>query len=212
MKEKLIQFFKKPRVQYWLGILASNLVGALLVLLTPQFLTVISAAVGNPSVGFLSFSLFIGIPIAMGVVSAYCWRKLDFTTNNYFTASLLNTLCAICFSAFLLHEGTICLIIVSPLLYLSIASGSIIGRYMFRENKVQMQLLPLLLFLLAFDAIAPHHYQNVVTDRVVIHARPERVWRYVVAFPPIKAKPTFWLFKAGFPPPLQSTVSGYYLG
>ena len=113
-----------------------------------------------------------------------------------------------------MHEGVICLVIVSPLLLSFVFLGSLLGRWLFgrMNDRLNLSLIPLTLALLAWDALTPHHYENAVSDTLVIHAPPSQVWAHLAAVPPIPEKPDFWLFRMGLPYPTQATVAGAGVG
>jgi hypothetical protein len=162
----------------------------------------------------LVFSEFIIIPVLMGIIGAWFWRKSDLSGRAIMGKSFLNGCLAIFLSSIFLGEGIICLIIVSPLLFVSIIVGALIGRAMFREmnNRINSSIIGILLTVILTDYLSEHHYENMVSDTIVVNAPPEKIWKNVVAFKRIKEKNKYWLFKAGLPSPVESTVEGYYLG
>ncbi len=160
----------------------------------------------------LAFSEFIIIPILMGIICAWSWRNLHLKGRVSALYSCLNSFLAILLSAIFLGEGVICLLIVSPLIFSFMWLGTFIGRKMFaiNNNKLNVSIIALLLFIFITDSVSEHHYENKVSDQIIINAPPAKVWKNVVAFEPIKQKNTFWLFRIGMPCPIESTVSGYY--
>ena len=111
-------------------------------------------------------------------------------------------------------EGIICLVIVSPLLFVCISAGAFAGRSMFKEDNstLNSSIFAALFLVFITDSISEHHYQNMVSDELIINATPDKIWKNVVAFERIKEENKYWLFKVGMPSPVQSTVSGYHLG
>lgn len=164
--------------------------------------------------GVLVFSEFIIIPLLMGVMSAWFWRNLSLRATKRTVFAIYNTLLAILFSYLFLREGSICLLIVSPLLFCFVIGGTIMGEMMFDKNdtKLNMSIIAALLFVFIADSLSTHHYENMVSDTIIVNAPPAKVWPNVVAFKRIKAPDTFWLFRAGMPSPVESTVTGYYEG
>lgn len=194
-----------------LGVGAANLVALGLMLLA--FKLTGSASSGDVA-GVLIGSVFVLVPLVMGLVSAWFWRDSDLSTGGYFLYSLVDCGLGLALSVVFMQEGLICLLIVSPLLILMVFGGALLGRMLFARNshRLNLSLVPLALGVLVFDALSPHHSRHAVTDRVVIHARPDVVWRHIAAFPAIPDKPHFWLFKLGLPYPVRSTIEGVRVG
>jgi hypothetical protein len=168
----------------------------------------------NKGTGILVFSEFIIIPMLMGIICAWNWKNLQLKGRMSGLYSFYNSLLAILLSSIFLGEGIICLIIVSPLIFGFMCLGTYIGRKMFEENnnELNVSIIVLLLFVFVMDSVSEHHYQNEVTDKIIINAPPDKVWNNVVAFEPIKQKNTFWLFRIGMPSPMATTVTGRYQG
>lgn len=194
-----------------LGAGAANLVGIALMALS-RALTIVSPQTS----GALVFSVFILIPLVMGIVSAFFWRRLELGTGQYLVFSLLTSGVGIALSYFVLREGVVCLVIVSPLILAFVFSGALIGRALFRPgppNALRLCLAPLLLAVWVADCLSPHHHRNVVTTRVVVRARPETVWPYLTQFPPIPAgRDAFWLNRLGLPRPERTTATAPVVG
>lgn len=204
----------KRRVAFWMGVLVSDLVG----LLTLLAVTLLHSQLTLPQAetyvaGYLA-SQFVVIPIGMGIVAAYFWRKLNFTTFEILLASFFITGGALLGSFLILREGVICLIMASPLLILFIMLGLMIGKILWARSNTWLgaSTLPLMALMLIADAQMPHHHAAIVTDEVLIAAPPARVWRYVAGYPKIETPPRWWLWKIGLPFPVQSTSTGAFTG
>ncbi|MDQ0967168.1 hypothetical protein QFZ20_002571 [Flavobacterium sp. W4I14] len=164
--------------------------------------------------GILVFSEFVILPLLMGVISAWFWRNLNLKSKLLIWYSILNGLLAILLSYIFLREGTICLIIVSPLIFAFVITGAFIGKTMFRKNNqtLNVSIVSILLVIFTVDSISDHHYRNMVSDEMIVKAAPEKIWKNVVSFEKIKQADTYWLFKAGMPSPMQTTVTAYKKG
>jgi uncharacterized protein YndB with AHSA1/START domain len=164
--------------------------------------------------GIFVFSNFIIVPLLMGMISAYFWRDLNLTGGKYTLYAIYNSIAALAASYLFLSEGYICLLIISPLLIGFTIGGTFIGRVMFKkeENTLNVSILSLLLLVLTIDSLTTHPFENIVSDTIVINAPPEKVWKYVVAYEPIKEKENYWLFQIGMPSPVQSTAEAYCKG
>jgi len=157
---------------------------------------------------------FVLIPMVMGGVCAYFWQEAKLSKPAYFLYGLLNTITALTISYLFLKEGIICLIMASPLLLIFILIGSLIGREIFkaRHKQLNISLAPIVLALLIGDSLMPHNFHNEESDRIVIHASPQRVWQYIIDYPANTTHSDYWLARLGMPVPLQSTSSGHEVG
>ena len=196
-----------------LGLVVSNLVGYSLIALTRYFLiyTDLEKSGSSPN---LILSEFIIIPIIMGLVSMWFWRKLYFSWYAITVNSFYTLVVALSLSAIIIHEGIICIIIVSPIVLIFLVVGCYIGKWMFqRDNStLNLSVFSILAFIFFADAYSKHEFENVVSDTMIVKAPPAKVWQNVIAFKRIKQPSNFWLFDIGLPRPMETTVDGYYLG
>jgi hypothetical protein len=196
------------RYKISLGIIIANVIAMLIIFISKW---IAYSDTYTSLAGVFIFSDFIIVPIFMGVVCAYVWKNLEMSSWEYVLYSILNSMMAVACSYFFLHEGYICLIIVSPLLIGFNIAGVFIGKAMYKKNKntLNISIVSLLLIVFVYDSLSNHEYQNKVSDTIVINAPPSKVWQYVVAYEPNQEKENYWLFKIGMPSPLQSTVDCY---
>ena len=169
----------------------------------------------NPSSGgVLVFSEFVILPMLMGIMSAWFWKDYKLSNKTLIWNSILNGFIAILLSYFFLGEGTICLLIVSPLIFAFVVTGAFIGKVMFkrRDQKMNISFVSLLLLIFIVDSVSDHQYENMVSDEIIIKATPDKIWKNVVAFEKIKQPNQYWLFKLGMPSPMQTTVTANKLG
>lgn len=162
----------------------------------------------------LMFSEFIIIPAFMGIISAWFWRNLGLRGKTLAWYSCINGFIAIVLSFIFLQEGVICLLIVSPLIFTFVITGAFMGEAMFKKNNqtLNLSIVLLLIFVFISDSLSNHQYVNMVSDQLVINAPPTKIWNNVVAFKRIQEPNKYWLFKAGMPSPVESTVEGNYVG
>ncbi|NCD68836.1 SRPBCC family protein [Mucilaginibacter agri] len=188
------------------GYLFSNLFAFALMGITKLFIP--------SSDSVLIFSEFVIIPFLMGIISTWFWRKRELRSRRLMWYSCINVFIAIGLSALFLKEGSICLLIVSPLLWTFITAGAFAGQKMFERsnNTLNISVVALLLLIFVADSLSQHNYENEVSDQMVINAPVSEVWQHVVAFKRIKKENKYWLFKIGMPSPVESTVDGYHLG
>lgn len=164
--------------------------------------------------GVLIFSEFVLLPFLMGIICAWFWRNLKMKNRSLTGYAVLNGLIAILLSAIFLGEGVICLLIVSPLVFGFVITGTFVGRQMFNNNNKTLNacVFSLLLVIFIIDSLSEHHFDSMVADEMVIQAAPEEVWKHVVAFEKIEKENNYWLFKIGMPSPMATTVEGYSVG
>ena len=170
-----------------IGVVLSNLFAFVTIALTHWALEHFKGAEG-----VLVMAEFFIIPLVMGMICAKTWRT-RIGIGGYFLWSFINFLFTLLWAWLFLGEGYICLIIVSPIIYLSLVAGSFIGRALFKRNNrtLNASVFGLILFLYVFDVFSSHDYRAAVRDELVINAPPEVVWPHVVAFDPIQDEPEF---------------------
>lgn len=193
-----------------MGYLMANLMAFVIIGFT-KYMHRPGSGIGNS--GVLIFSEFVIVPLLMGIISAWYWRDLALASGKLTWYSCVNCFIAIALSFIFLQEGTICLLIVSPLIICFVIAGTFLGRSMFKKNDktLNVSIIGILVVIFITDSLSKHEYENMVSDKIVINAPPAKVWDNVVAFEPIKQKNDFWLFRIGLPSPAATTVTGNYV-
>ncbi|WP_285008192.1 SRPBCC family protein [Pedobacter faecalis] len=178
------------------------------------FSSIAIASFLKPDSNVLVYTEFVVVPLLMGIICAWCWRDLGIKSRVLVLLSCLNGLIGVLLSAVFLGEGVICLLIVSPLIFTFIITGLFTGRAIFkkRNQNLNVSVVSLLLLLFFVDTASRHHYENLVSDVIIVDAPPEKVWKHVVAFDRIEEEGNYWLFKMGMPSPVAASVDGYYEG
>src|ERR1700744_3425106 len=189
------------------GIIIPNIFGVAVLVLSKYFIEF------REHGGFI-FSEFVVVPMLMGLISAWFWRNLALRGRTVALYALYSCLVALLFSFIFLGEGTICLIIVSPLIFAFMIIGIFIGRFIFSrdDDRLSVSIVLVLVLIFAIDARSTHNYENEVSDIITINAPLSKVWQNVVAFKRIERKNTYWLFKIGMPSPVESTVEARRVG
>lgn len=196
------------RISIISGIFISNVLAVIVMALLKAF----SSWIGDK--GVMIFSIFFIIPFLMGLLNAWLWRSFTLKISSTIGWCLISTLLLAIFSSVFLGEGYLCLIIVLPVVLAVMCCGTFIGKAMFRKknNRLNSTVFGVLLVILIADMSSNHDAYNMVSDTMIVNAPIEKVWPYVVEYEPIKIKETYWLFKAGMPSPVQSTVDGHAAG
>ncbi|HEX8237073.1 MAG TPA: hypothetical protein VF600_14030 [Abditibacteriaceae bacterium] len=208
--------WKRTRV-LWAGFAASNLVGLLTVVALPRVLEALSSWFaprgGGTFVSVLGISMFVAIPLSMGAISALVWKPLQLPKSHLSLYSASNTILAVGGSAVVLREGAICLLMASPILWVMIWSGCLMGEALFNwvNRPLRMSLLPLFALCL-FQDVRSSNVTHEISDEVTIRATPAQVWHQVKRFPPVDDAPEYWLFKMGMPMPIVSKLYGEKIG
>ncbi len=200
-------------VRLFAGMLIANVAGGVLCLLLVLWVRDVN---GGAVVILPSLML---IPCGIGLTAAWVWRHLDVRMTPIALHALSCTVVGIAGAAVIMHEGTVCLLIASPLLYLFILLGVAIGdgrlfEPVFKPRNIRRStaLLPLFFVVTVAEPMTRVDHTGVVTDEILIHAPPAVVWPHVTAISEIQAPPRFWLFKMGLPMPMSMTVDGDSVG
>lgn len=194
----------------WAGILIGDLATAGLFLAIQRWI----ASLDAPMKPLLSVPNFLLVPAFGGLVASWFWRKLKLNPLGYLLHSFSMTVIGIGGAAVFLGEGIVCLVIVTPGLYIILLAGMLLGRLLFmpRDNGLRLVLLPLLAFVAHAEAQLRSDKQEAVTDEILIHASPAQVWPHVLAFPRIQEPPDYWIFRLGLPCPMETTNGGDRVG
>src|SRR6266446_4183105 len=190
-----------PRNVVWIMMLCTlvaNAIGGCLVFAVTWFVGAyrehdVSALIAWPS--------FFLIPFLVGLIAAWFWRRIHRTIAWSTLDSLFLTLVGLAAAAIVLREGIICLVIVSPALYVFILCGLLLGRVWFRPNysKLQLTIVPLLALLTLGESLYHVEQQAVITDRILIHAPPAKFSPHLLPFPETPDPPNYWIFTLGLP-------------
>lgn len=197
-------------IRLWSGILIGNLATAGLFLAIKQWV----ASIDGPTGPLLSVPSFLLFPAFGGLMASWFWRRLNLTIADCLIHSVSMTAIGIGGAAMLLGEGAVCLVIATPGLYVMLLVGILFGRLLFmpRDNGVRVVMLPLLAFFALAETQFRSDQQEAVTDEILIHAPPARVWPHVLAFPRIQEPPDYWIFRLGLPCPMETTNGGNQVG
>ena len=191
-------------------LLANALGGALLLAVT----WLVQTHRNTDTATLIVWPSFFLIPFLVGMMAAWFWRGLNRTLGWTFLDALWVTLAGLAAAAVVLREGIVCLVIVSPILYVFIFCGVLLGRLWFRPNysRLQLTIFPLLVLITVADSLYHSEQTAVLTDRILIQAPPAKVWPHVLAFPEIPDRPDYWIFRLGLPYPTMTTNGGNFVG
>src|ERR1043165_1108259 len=142
----------RPVGQLLLGIAVSNAIGGSLLYGVVWF---VEAFKGRDATALVAWPSFFLIPFLVGVIAAWFWRRLNRTLGWSFLDALWVTLVGLAAAAIALREGVVCLVIVSPALYVFIVCGILLGRVWFRPDysKLSLTIFPLVALLALTESI-----------------------------------------------------------
>lgn len=202
---------RNPALQIFLGALVANAIGGVLLGVINWF---VRAHIQDDISTFVFWPSFFFLPFFVGLLASWFWRRLRRSLGWSFLDALWVTLLGLAAAFIVLREGIVCLVIVSPALYVFILCGVLLGRVWFRPNysKLQFTIFPLLALITLGESAYHSEEQAVVTDRILIHAPPAKVWPHVLAFSEIPDPPNYWIFRLGLPYPTTTTNGGNFVG
>lgn len=194
-----------------LGMFAANLVGGVLYLGLFKFI----GAYKESDLSVLAIPNLFLVPFIAGLVAAWSWRKLNRSIAISILDSLMTSLLSLLAAVVILREGAVCLAMGFPAVWAMVFAGILVGRWWFRRNaatKLQLSIFPLLTLLTIGDLLFGSHKTTEVTDEILVHAPPDKVWPHVLAFPEIPDRPDYWIFRIGLPYPTTTTNGGNFVG
>jgi hypothetical protein len=129
----------------------------------------------------ISTAFFLGTPFAIGAIIVYGLRNTKPTVGKMLIAPWLAIAMAMIGSALAMLEGSICIILASPILFsISSIGGLVMGLVLRWTNKGTATLNSILVLPLVLTLIAPARppEQKLLAERVSINvaATPHRIW------------------------------------
>jgi hypothetical protein len=175
----------------------------------------------RPQTGVISFSFLLALPAAVSAFACYiadpsATRSLSF----YMLMPFWLLLAIIAASIVLLHEGVICVIILSPLWLISGMIGTGIAyrsrvRVEERTTYCSISLLVPLLVMQVEPSIPLPEADVAVTRSAVVDASPERLWPLLRGIPDVRPGEGQWNLTQdviGVPRPLGARLVGEGIG
>jgi hypothetical protein len=170
------------------------------------FAILLIAALALARRGAYGWTLFISLPVLAGAAGTWIFRPVTVGRTIGIGASIGALGCIL----FLLlgAEGFICVLMALPVVVPLAVAGSLLaywgGTPASAKRPVGMVLLVSVSML--FDVGAKPPVYRVATS-IVVDAPPERVWKYVVAFPEIHDEPD-WVLRTGLAYPVRTRIEG----
>jgi len=198
----------------WLGIFVGDAAIALLYLGIGWLSRLPSTSGFEDTLKLVILPSFFLVPLFGGLVASYCWRRASPSIGGAALATLGMTILGLAAAFIVAGEGIICLIIVSPLFYVTLFAGAMLGHVWFKDDpgKLRISILPLLALIAFGEPLTRGDETGVVVDEILIHAPAGKVWPQLTAFPQITTPPHYWLFRIGLPYPVETTSTGNFVG
>lgn len=193
----------------------ANLAGLITGILLMGVGKAITNGSGMESVSY-GWSVFLTVPLAMGLVMALVMGRGDVRRATLFLSSLLLPLVGTACSMLFFREGIICVILAFPLIWAATLIGVGIGRLLIRytrRDRTYAIAAPLLLATIGVDALLPKTFvTSVTTVSQPIHATPAQLWPEIVSMGRIPETPSYWLCKIGLPAPVEVVAESPAVG
>ena len=161
------------------------------------------------------WGLFVGVPFAMGLLSALVYGyHAPRGLAQCLGVALIGPVLLGTALVLLALEGMVCLLMAWPLAGMMAVFGGAVGYVL--QRRAGPAVSPAVLVAVALSApllmAAEHAHPPVaplldVTTRIDVAAPPEAVWRHVVSFAEIPP-PTEWLFRIGVAYPMRAVLHG----
>jgi uncharacterized membrane protein YhaH (DUF805 family) len=181
---------------------------------------VLGVVLGAQVLQSYGFSLFVGAPFALGMISVLLFgfsrpQPLGMCLAVALTASALAGVAILLVAL----EGAICLIMAAPIAFVLALLGALVGyaiqsRPWLNDQAATLALAVLLMLpalMAAESANEPEPAVRAVHTEVVIDAPPAKVWPHVIAFSPLE-EPDDWFFQTGLAYPQRAEIHGQGVG
>lgn len=160
--------------------------------------------------GTYGWTLFIVLPVVAGGLGTWSYRPTSVSRAIGVGATIGALGCG--FFLLLGAEGFICVLMAIPVVVPLAIIGSLLAYWGHSlSNPKQPTVMGLLVPIsLLFDVNSKPPVYRVRTS-IVVNAVPERVWKYVVAFPDITSQRD-WVLRTGLAYPIRTCIDGVGVG
>lgn len=161
-------------------------------------------------------SLFMGLPLVMGLIAAYVSNRrasIGYGASlGLGAASVVAGCAALLLFAF---EGVICIVMAAPIMLPLGALGGLLGKAIAdstrRPSYELMATIGVLPVLMLVESNWNQTTEYAVKTTVEIDAPPEVVWKNVISFPDLPDDEA-WYFRAGIASPQRARIEGTGVG
>lgn len=180
-----------------------------IILLATSYFVLVYAT-GSSVNGLLGVMFLFYLPVTLGALVAYAIQLITHSRKNTYLILFCTLLLSFLVCAVFMGEGIICIIIVSPILYIMMIVGAeithFICKFFWKPNG--MFSLAVVPFIMIFFPASETIYDNEQTHHIIINASTEQVWRSINNISDIKPSELSgsWAAKIGVPTPLSATT------
>ena len=179
-------------------------------------LGVFGLVIGAQVLQSYGFSLFVGAPFAVGMISVLVF---GFPNRSPWGASLWVAFWSTILVGFAMlgfgFEGVICLFMAAPITVPLALLGGLVGYTIqarsWLNDETTSLTLAIVVFLPSLMAAESLHDpmpdEQAVRTEIIIEAPAAEVWSRVIAFPPL-AEPDDWFFQTGIAYPVRAEIHG----
>jgi len=175
------------------------------------------AYLGTHALGDYGWSLFVGLPFVLPMLSVVIYgHGRDVTRGECLAVGWLWLLVAAVAMVATAFEGLICILMAAPLAAPVAMLGALVGYLVVRTGshragglgRIALVLVALMPTMVGAEHLAtPGPERFTCETSVAIDAPPEAVWRHVVRFPDLDP-PTDWLSRLGVAYPIRARIDG----
>ena len=179
-------------------------------------LGVFGIVIGAQVLQSYGFSLFVGAPFAVGMISVLVFgfsrpKPVGASLWVAFWSTILVGLAMLGFG----FEGVICLFMAAPITVPLALLGGLVGytiqsRSWLNDETTSLTLATVVFLpsLMAAESLHdPMPDEQAVRTEIMIEAPPDKIWALVIAFPPL-AEPNDWFFQTGIAYPVRAEIYG----
>ena len=181
--------------------------------------------VTRPTTGVISFSFLLILPAALSAFIAYVSDPWGERSMSFYLLVPVWLLCAVIVgSIFILKEGTICIVLLSPLWLISGMIGTIITYRLRHRNSDDadidrmrcVTLIAIPFIAMQVEPMIPlPEDQAVVTRSIIVDAAPSEIWPLLRGIPDVSPNEGRWNVTQdvlGVPRPLGARLVGEGIG
>lgn len=168
----------------------------------------------------VSWSFLIGVPLALGALTAYLGIKLNGRTFFWsYVAPSLSFVIGVFLSFASQMEALICIVVAIPIMILPSFIGGLIVSLSMRKRDLRRFEMNVLVLLPFFSGLLEGLWEQpaelvTIKDQVEVRASAETVWKHIASVEEIQEEelPSQWIYRLDFPKPLSAEIDHHGVG